>query len=126
MVNIDFNLINQETAQLLNGAINGKPTENRLVLAVSTTEKKSNGLIIPSVAKEEIPKKGVVIQTGPFTEDFENYANNIKIGDILSYGLYAGKQIYPKFIGLEDETVTQGLEFYIISVQEIIYIEPNE
>ena len=126
MVNIDFNLINQETAQLLNGAINGKSTENRLVLAVSTTEKKSNGLIIPSVAKEEIPKKGVVIQTGPFTEDFENYANDIKIGDILSYGVYAGKQIYPKFIGLDDETVTQGLEFYIISVQEIIYIEPNE
>lgn len=126
MVNIDFNLINQETAQLLNGAINGKPTENRLVLAVSTTEKKSNGLIIPSVVKEDIPKKGVVIQTGPFTDDFENYANDIKIGDILSYGVYAGKQIYPKFIGLDDETVTQGLEFYIISVQEIIYIEPNE
>lgn len=126
MTNIDFNLINQETAQLLNGAINGKPTENRLVLAVSTTEKKSNGLIIPSVAKEEIPKKGVVIQTGPFTEDFENYANDIKIGDILSYGVYAGKQIYPKFIGLDEKTVTQGLEFYIISVQEIIYIEPNE
>ena len=126
MVNIDFNLINQETAQLLNSAINGKPTENRLVLAVSTTEKKSNGLIIPSVAKEEIPKKGVVIQTGPFTEDFENYANDIKIGDILSYGVYAGKQIYPKFIGLDEKTVTQGLEFYIISVQEIIYIEPNE
>lgn len=124
MMNIDFNFINKETAQLLNRAINGKPTENRFVIAVSTTEKKSNGLIIPNLAKEEIPKKGVVIQKGPFTEDFQNYNLDIEIGDILSYGLYAGKQIYPKFDYLEDD-ITSDLEFYVISAQEIIYIEPN-
>lgn len=127
MTNIDFNLIDKETAKLLYNAVKGRPTENRFVIAVSIGEKKSNGLIIPSSAKEDIPKKGVVIQKGPFTEDFENYNMDISIGDVLSYGLYAGKQIYPKFdLTDDDQQLIHGLEFYVISAQEIIYIEPNK
>lgn len=120
--NIDFNLISQALASDINKVLLGKPTENRIVLAVNPTERRSmGGLYIPDAAKEDIPKKGVVVAKGPCNEDLVH--ESIQIGDVVSYGMYGGKEIYPSMASEIEEA--KDLKYYVLSSSEVIYIEPN-
>ena len=59
MIEVDFNLIGKAKAQEIADALLGRPTENRVVLAVDVKEKKTqSGLFIPGTEEKELPRKG--------------------------------------------------------------------
>ena len=121
MEKIDYNLISSSTALSINKALLGTPPENRVIIAVSTDEKKTkSGLILPTQSEEEMPKKGVVVAKGPLNDDPTHEI--IKIGDIVHYGKYGGKEIFPRVPGL----AIDDLKFFVLSSSEIIFIEPND
>lgn len=124
----DFNLISKELAGKVNGCILGIPTADRVLLAVSTKERKSGNLILPDNAKDDIPKKGVVVAMGPISED-NVIRFSLEIGSVVSYGMYGGKEIYPEVDLPENDeefkAIINDLKFFVLSTTEIIFIEPN-
>lgn len=124
MNDIDLNLIGRELANKLFQNLIGIPTENRIVIAVSGSEQKTaSGLFIPDQAKNDIPKKGVVIKKGPNNDCPDHEALNI--GDVVSYGMYGGKEIYPTFLSELPEIKDLSLKYFVLSSTEVIYVEPN-
>lgn len=120
-------LITKETAQEVNNqlSVRGVPSENRVIILNPTELNKTlSGIIIPGSVDEGVPKKGVLVQIGPISEDNTPDKNNLlKIGNILTYGLYAGKELEllePLDIkGLD----SKNYELRILSVNEILYAE---
>lgn len=67
-----------------------KPLADRvLVLPMEAEEKTSSGIFIPDTAKEK-PQRGTIVAAGPGTKDV---AMEVKVGDIVLYGKYAGTEI---------------------------------
>ncbi len=67
-----------------------KPLSDRvLVQPKAAEEKTAAGLYIPDTAKEK-PLEGEVVAVGPGTKDI---AMEVKVGDIVLYGKYAGQEI---------------------------------
>lgn len=121
--NAQLPLIGSDRAKEISRNLNGYPTENRVIIAVpADPEVKVGGLYIPNQNKEDIPRKGVMIQTGIITEEYRTY-KSISVGDILTYGIYAGKEIE---VSLPEEIDTTDLKFFVLSLSEIIYIEENK
>lgn len=75
--------------------MNIKPLGDRvLVKPVQETEQKRGGIIIPDTAKEK-PQEGVVIAVGPgkVAETGQKIPMNVKVGDKVLYGKYAGTEV---------------------------------
>lgn len=107
----------------------GLPTENRiLILSPKDQEIKVGEIIIPGTAKEERPNKGVVIIAGEITEENKTYRDLVKVGRVVTYGMYAGKKIdFDKKI-FEEAGITFGddkHEFSVLSLTEVIFTENN-
>ena len=107
----------------------GFPTENRiLILSPKDQEIKVGEIIIPGTAKEERPNKGVVIIAGEITEEIKTYRDLVKVGRVVTYGMYAGKKIdFDKKI-FEEAGITFGddkHEFSVLSLTEVIFTENN-
>jgi len=78
-----------------------KPMNDRvLVLRVQEEQKTSGGIIIPDTAKEK-PQEGRVVSVGPgkVGDDGKRTALDIKAGDRVLFGKYAGMEI--KIDGVE-------------------------
>ena len=71
-----------------------------LVLHVKAEEKTSGGIIIPDTAKEK-PQDGKVVAVGPGRKDRSGnrIALEVKAGDTVIFGKYAGTEI--KIDGIE-------------------------
>jgi chaperonin GroES len=72
-----------------------KPLNDRvLVLRVQEQQKTSGGIIIPDTAKEK-PQEGKVVSLGPgkVGDDGKRTALDIKVGDRVLFGKYAGTEI---------------------------------
>jgi len=66
-------------------------TKNRVIVKPSQAEEKTaGGIIIPDTAKEK-PQRGAVVAISPSDEDGKN--PQVKIGDTVLYGKYAGTEI---------------------------------
>lgn len=107
----------------------GFPTENRiLILSPKDQEIKVGEIIIPGTAKEERPNKGVVIIAGEITEENKTYRDLVKVGRVVTYGMYAGKKIdFDKKI-FDEAGITFGddkHEFSVLSLTEVIFTENN-
>lgn len=105
-------------------SIGGRLTENRvLILSPNNQEIVSGGIILPSSRGEDtIPNKGVIISIGEITEEYKTYQDLIRVGKVVTYGKYAGKEVNfdPKLVGeLED------YKFTILSLNEILFTENN-
>jgi chaperonin GroES len=75
--------------------MNLKPLADRLVVKpLEQGEEKRGGIIIPDTAKEK-PEKGEVIAVGPgkLTDDGKRVATELKKGDKVLFGKYAGTEI---------------------------------
>ena len=86
------------------------------------------GIIIPGQAKDELPNKGVVILQGHLDEEYKWYGDLIETGRILTYGMYAGKEIEFNPEIFRKEGISIDLDknkFTVLSVNEIIYSEIN-
>lgn len=106
----------------------GCPTENRvLILSPKEVNQTRSGLIIPEQVKEGVPRKGVIVKLGEITEEYRTYRDLVQIGRIVTYGLYAGKEME-----FETEKLSPALQqllekntLTVLSMNEVIYSEPN-
>ena len=107
----------------------GTPTENRvLILSPKDQDTQVGGLIIPGISKEGVPREGVVIFPGPITEDYITYKGMINTGVVITYGLYAGKEVdLWEPLKLTDIELTEDKwEFTVLALNEIIYVRENK
>lgn len=127
-MNYSMTFISSLVAEKFNQELPGCPTENRvLILSPKEVNQTKSGLIIPEQIKEGVPRKGVVVKSGEITEEYKTYRKLVAVGRIVTYGLYAGKE-------LEFETdklspaLKQLLEknvLTVLSMNEVVYSEPN-
>ena len=83
-----------------------------LVKALEAEAKTKGGIVLPDTAKEK-PQKGEIIAvgTGKFLEDGTKKNLEVKVGDKILYGKYAGTEIK-----VEDE------EYLILREEDILAI----
>ena len=129
MIKLDY--ISVETAEAIKSALVGRvlPSENRvLVFSPGDEEVTSGGLIIPGNVKEGKPRKGVAIIPGKLDENHLNYEELTRTGIIITYGLYAGKEVeFDEELFNKDlnQIVSKG-KFTILDTNEIIMAEANK
>lgn len=123
-----LNLISTAVADIISKCIPGSPTENRvLLLSPKDVNITKSGIVIPQQVKEGVPRKGVVIKRGEITEECKTYKDLTQQGMIITYGLYAGKEmefddwLFPEAV----QDLLKNQTFTILSMNEIIYSEPN-
>lgn len=127
-MNYSMSFISTLVAEKFNQELPGCPTENRvLILSPKEVNQTKSGLIIPEQVKEGVPRKGVVVKSGEITEEYKTYRDLVKIGNIVTYGLYAGKEL--EFPTDELSPALQQLleknNLTVLSMNEIVYSEPN-
>ena len=127
-MNYSMLFISTLVAEKFNQELPGCPTENRvLILSPKEVNQTKSGLIIPEQVKEGVPRKGVVVKSGEITEEYKTYRDLVKIGNIVTYGLYAGKEL--EFTTDELSPALQQLleknNLTVLSMNEIVYSEPN-
>lgn len=106
--------------------LKGTPLQDRLLLMVHTGEKSlSSGIILTSQVKEDLPKRGVVVKIGPvLDEDTRRLVEtHIDLGSVVTYGLYAGKEVNPLF--KEGYDLPENYKLVVLSLNEVIFVEPH-
>ena len=75
-------------------ALNVKPLADRVIVAPMEKETMKGGIIIPDTAKEK-PQQGKIVAVGPgsTSDTGERVAPEVKKGDIVLYGKYAGTEV---------------------------------
>lgn len=127
---IKQNLVSSEKVKLFQEGLanlGGLLPENKLlILTPKEQEYKVNGIIIPGKAGDP-PRKGVIIQSGEITEEYRTYTDLIEPGRVITYGLYAGKEIeFPKeAFPIELRPEFEQQKFTVLSLTEIAYSENN-
>lgn len=123
-----LNLISTMVADLMAKCIPGVPTENRvLIISPKDVNTTKTGIIIPGQVKEGVPRKGVVLIQGEITEDYKTYKDLTTKGKVVTYGLYAGKELefdldlFPEQV----HDIVKNSTFSVLSMSEVIYSEPN-
>lgn len=123
-----LNLVSAEVADLISKCIPGSPTENRvLILSPKEVNATKSGIIIPGQVKEGVPRKGVVIKRGEITEECKTYKELTEKGMVVTYGIYAGKEIEFEdwLFSQETQDIIKEQTFTILSMNEILYSEQN-
>lgn len=72
-----------------------KPLDDRIVVkAIDAEEKSSGGILLPDTAKEK-PQKGKVLAVGAgrVTDEGRRLPLDVKVGDIVLHGKYAGTDV---------------------------------
>ncbi len=72
-----------------------KPMNDRVVIEpIAHEEKTAGGIFLPDSAQEK-PMKGTVLAVGPgaLTEDGKRIPMDVKAGDTVLYGKYAGTEV---------------------------------
>jgi len=72
-----------------------RPLEDRILIKpIEPETKTSSGLFLPETAKER-PMQGTVVSVGPglLLDNGERAPDNVKKGDTVVYGKYAGTEI---------------------------------
>lgn len=127
-MNYSMTFISSLVAEKFNRELPGCPTENRvLILSPKEVNQTRSGLIIPEQVKEGVPRKGVVVKSGEITEEYKTYRELVTVGRIVTYGLYAGKELE-----FETDKLSPALKrileknvLTVLSMNEVVYSEPN-
>ncbi len=75
--------------------VNIKPLDDRILVKQSEAEEKTaGGIVLPDTAREK-PQRGTVIAAGPgkLLNDGTRSGMDVKVGDEVVYGKYAGTEI---------------------------------
>lgn len=128
---IKLNYISVKTAEAIRASLNGKviPSENRvLVFSPGDEETTVGGIIIPGNVKEGKPRKGVVIIQGKLDENHTNFDELTRTGLIITYGLYAGKEVEfdKELFSSELNSIISKGKFTVLDTNEIIMAEANK
>ena len=74
-------------------AVNIKPLGDRVLVQALSTETSKGGIIIPDTVKEK-PQEGKIVAVGPGrVENGERIEPEVKKGDKVLFGKYAGTEI---------------------------------
>lgn len=127
-MNYSLTFVSTLVAKKFDVELPGCPTENRvLILSPKEVNQTKSGIIIPNQVSEGVPRKGVVVKSGIITEEYKTYKDQVNVGRIVTYGIYAGKEME-----FETEKLTPALQkllekntLTVLSMQEVIYTEPN-
>ena len=128
---IKLNYISVKTAEAIKAVLDGKvlPSENRvLVFSPGDDESTMGSIIIPGNVKEGRPRKGVVIISGKLDENHLNFEELTRTGLIITYGLYAGKEVEfdeELFSDALNTCISKG-KFTVLDTNEIIMAEANK
>lgn len=131
---VEQNFISKEQAKeickSLANNLGGYLPENRVMIVTpNNTDVKVGNILLPDTTdKKDLPRKGVIVQMGCLSEENIYYKDLLSIGRVLTYGMYAGKELdFPQELfstvnnfNLDDHTFT------VLSIQEIIYSELNK
>ena len=101
---------------------------NRLLIATPTGEALTTmGIIIPGNSEEK-PKKGVVVLRGEFDEDHRYIDSITKEGVIVTYGLYAGKEVEldPDIFPEDLRKKVLEFKFTVLDSNEVVLSEINK
>lgn len=100
----------------------GYPPEDKFLVAIPDGDGHTTkgGLIIPGTADEALPKKGVLIDKGSLSSEYTRY-RHLSCGTIITFGLYAGKEIDFHF----EDITPEGYKLTVLSAAEILFIEHN-
>ena len=128
---IKLNYISVKTAEAIRASLNGKviPSENRvLVFSPGDEETTVDGIIIQGNVKEGKPRKGVVIIQGKLDENHTNFDELTRTGLIITYGLYAGKEVEfdKELFSPELNSIISKGKFTVLDTNEIIMAEANK
>lgn len=107
--------------------IGGKVAEDRvLVLSPKAQDEKIGSIIIPG-NKENMPREGVAILAGELSEENKTYRDLIKVGQVITYGLYAGKEIVfdPAIFPEGLQSLLDRHDFTVLSITEIVFSKNN-
>lgn len=128
-MNYSMTFISSLVAEKFNRELPGCPTENRvLILSPKEVNQTRSGLIIPEQVKEGVPRKGVVVKSGEITEEYKTYRELVAVGRIVTYGLYAGKELEFETDNKLSPALQKILEknvLTVLSMNEVVYSEPN-
>ena len=93
-------------------SITMKPLADRVVVEPMEGETMKGGIIIPDTAKEK-PQQGKVVAAGPgrVGDSGERILPEVKKGDIVLYGKYAGTEV-----------TVQGKDYLILRESDILAI----
>lgn len=98
--------------------------ENRVLIYSPDQDEVVGGIIIPSDVKEGKPRKGVVIIGGELDEYHKCYKPITRTGMIVTYGLYAGKEVDLGDILSGYQGNING-KFTVLDTNELIMAEVN-
>ncbi len=93
-------------------AISMKPLADRVVVEPMAQEQIKGGIIIPDTAKEK-PQQGKIIAVGPgrVSDSGERVAPEVKKGDVVLYGKYAGTEV-----------TVEGKDYLILRESDVLAI----
>jgi chaperonin GroES len=80
---------------MTNKKLNLRPLSDHVVIEPQEKEEKTpSGIILPETAKEK-PQKGTVLAAGPgrIDDHGKRIDMDVKTGDVVLYGVYAGTEI---------------------------------
>nr|DAV61588.1 MAG TPA: hypothetical protein [Caudoviricetes sp.] len=131
---IEQNFISKEQAKeickSLANNLGGCLPENRVMIVTpdNTNVKVGNILLPDNTDKKDLPRKGVIVQIGCLSEENIYYKDLLSIGRVLTYGMYAGKELdFPKELFSNVEGFNpDDHTFTVLSIQEIVYSELNK
>mgnify|MGYP002725603898 CR=1 FL=1 len=100
-------------------AVQIQPLGDRVIVKPLEREQvTASGIVIPDTASEEKPHEGVVVAAGPgaIKEDGTRAPMDVKVGDKVLYGRYAGDDIKLK------DTDGKDVEVKILHVDSVLGI----
>jgi chaperonin GroES len=95
--------------------MNLRPLQDRIIVKrVEEESKTAGGLFIPETAKEK-PQRGeiVAVGNGKKTEDGKVLPLDVKVGDVVLFGKYAGTEIKvdgDDFLMMREDDILAGVE----------------
>ena len=94
-----------------------KPLGNRILIKRSEPKTTKGGILLPESSKEK-PKQGLVIATGPgkYSENGILESCQIKVGDKVLFGSYAGTEV--KVEGIEEGTLVMSEDEVLAVIEE--------
>lgn len=103
------------------------PENKILILTSKESYYKVGSIIVTSTNRDDIPHKGVVLQSGEITEEYRSFRELVQPGRVVTYGMYAGKEIdFPKeSFPIEVQPDFEQQKFTVLSLTEIAYSENN-
>lgn len=119
-MNYKLKFLNEEELKKVRENIRGILPADKVLIISPKEYKSSSGFIIKQDA-DALPRKGQIIQLpNQITEIFEGFKDVLKVGQITTYGMYAGKELIMDYLNIPDQ---QDYTISVLSLNEIMYIE---